>query len=52
LLADMERTLIQAAIERSGGDRQKAAHMLGIGKTTIYRKLKEYQRLTTGRRAS
>jgi DNA-binding NtrC family response regulator len=48
LLADMERTLIQAAVERSGGDRQKAAHMLGIGKTTIYRKLKEYQRLTTG----
>jgi DNA-binding NtrC family response regulator len=33
---------------RSGGDRQKAAHMLGIGKTTIYRKLKEYQRATTG----
>jgi hypothetical protein len=43
LLAEMERTLIQAAIERSGGDRQKAANMLGIGKTTIYRKLKEYR---------
>jgi DNA-binding NtrC family response regulator len=43
LLAEMERTLIQAAIKRSGGDRNKAAHMLGIGKTTIYRKLKEYQ---------
>jgi transcriptional regulator with GAF, ATPase, and Fis domain len=41
-LAEMERTLIQAALDRSGGDRQKAAHMLGIGKTTIYRKLKEY----------
>jgi DNA-binding NtrC family response regulator len=41
-LAEMERTLIQAALGRSGGDRQKAAHMLGIGKTTIYRKLKEY----------
>jgi hypothetical protein len=41
-LAEMERTLIRAALDRSGGDRQKAAHMLGIGKTTIYRKLKEY----------
>jgi DNA-binding NtrC family response regulator len=39
----MEKTLIQAAVERSGGDRQKAARMLGIGKTTIYRKLKEYE---------
>ena len=41
-LAEMERTLIRAALDRSRGDRQKAAHMLGIGKTTIYRKLKEY----------
>lgn len=41
-LEEMERTLIQAALDRSGGDRQKAAHLLGIGKTTIYRKLKEY----------
>jgi transcriptional regulator with GAF, ATPase, and Fis domain len=41
-LEEMEKTLIQAALDRSGGDRQKAAHMLGIGKTTIYRKLKEY----------
>lgn len=41
-LKEMERTLIQAALKRSGGNRQRAAHMLGIGKTTIYRKLKEY----------
>jgi len=41
-LAEMERMLIQTALDRSRGDRQKAAHMLGIGKTTIYRKLKEY----------
>lgn len=41
-LEEMEMALIQAALDRSGGDRQKAAHMLGIGKTTIYRKLKEY----------
>ncbi len=41
-LAEMERALIQSALDRTGGDRQKAAHMLGIGKTTIYRKLQEY----------
>jgi transcriptional regulator with GAF, ATPase, and Fis domain len=41
-LAEMEKALIRAALDRSRGDRQKAAHMLGIGKTTIYRKLKEY----------
>jgi hypothetical protein len=41
-LAEMERTLIQAALDRCRGDRQKAACLLGVGKTTIYRKLKEY----------
>lgn len=41
-LEEMERALIHAALDRSGGDRLKAAHILGIGKTTIYRKLKEY----------
>ncbi len=41
-LEEMERALIQSALDRTGGDRQKAAHMLGIGKTTIYRKLQEY----------
>ncbi|MGH9357157.1 MAG: helix-turn-helix domain-containing protein [Terriglobia bacterium] len=30
------------ALDTSGGDRQRAAKLLGIGKTTIYRKLKEY----------
>jgi len=30
------------ALEAADGDRVRAAKMLGIGKTTIYRKLKEF----------
>ena len=39
-IEQMERSLIEAALDRCQGDRLKAAAMLGIGKTTIYRKLK------------
>ncbi len=41
-LRDLERQAIVQALEASGGDRLKAAKKLGIGKTTIYRKLKEF----------
>ena len=41
-LADVEKLAIQRALEATRGDRQKAARLLGIGKTTLYRKLKEY----------
>ena len=41
-LQDLERRAILRAIETAGGDRVRAAKLLGIGKTTIYRKLKEY----------
>lgn len=41
-LADMEREAILAAIHALNGDKLQAAKMLGIGKTTLYRKLKEY----------
>ncbi|HTX77151.1 MAG TPA: sigma-54 dependent transcriptional regulator [Terracidiphilus sp.] len=41
-LADMERQAILAAIRTLHGDKLKAARLLGIGKTTLYRKLKEY----------
>ena len=39
-IEQMERSLVEAALDRCQGDRLKAAAMLGIGKTTIYRKLK------------
>jgi DNA-binding NtrC family response regulator len=41
-LADMERQAILTAIRTLNGDKLKAARLLGIGKTTLYRKLKEY----------
>ncbi|MGH9358193.1 MAG: sigma-54-dependent transcriptional regulator [Terriglobia bacterium] len=41
-LEDLERRAILNALETAGGDRLQAAKLLGIGKTTIYRKLKEY----------
>ena len=41
-LATLERDAIYNAIERAKGDKQRAATLLGIGKTTLYRKLKQY----------
>jgi DNA-binding NtrC family response regulator len=41
-LAEMERDAILGAIRLLKGDKLLAAKMLGIGKTTLYRKLKEY----------
>jgi DNA-binding NtrC family response regulator len=41
-LQQLERRAIVEALEQTHGDRLRAAKLLGIGKTTIYRKLKEY----------
>lgn len=41
-LADLEKQSILGAIAQLNGDKLMAARMLGIGKTTLYRKLKEY----------
>jgi len=41
-LQKLERQAIVRALAETGGDRIRAAKLLGIGKTTIYRKLKEY----------
>jgi transcriptional regulator with PAS, ATPase and Fis domain len=41
-LQELERRAILQALEATGGDRVRAAKLLGIGKTTIYRKMKEY----------
>jgi DNA-binding NtrC family response regulator len=41
-LRALEQQAIQQALEATGGDRVRAAKLLGMGKTTIYRKLKEY----------
>jgi len=42
-LAELERQAILRALEYTGGDRLTAATLLGIGRTTLYRKLKEYE---------
>ncbi len=42
-LTQMERQAIMDALEYTKGDRAVAASLLGIGRTTLYRKLKEYQ---------
>ena len=41
-LAELEREAILGAIRTLNGDKLQAARLLGIGKTTLYRKLKEY----------
>jgi DNA-binding NtrC family response regulator len=41
-LAEMEKQAILSAIRTLNGDKLQAARLLGIGKTTLYRKLKEY----------
>jgi two-component system response regulator HydG len=41
-LADLEHDAILGAIRTLKGDKLQAAKLLGIGKTTLYRKLKEY----------
>ncbi len=42
-MAELEKRTILDAVAKVNGDRMVAARMLGIGKTTLYRKLKEYQ---------
>jgi DNA-binding NtrC family response regulator len=41
-LEDVERMTILQTLEQTGGDCAKAALILGIGRTTLYRKLKSY----------
>jgi DNA-binding NtrC family response regulator len=42
-MAEIERVAIQAALRDTGGNRRKAAEILGIGERTLYRKLREYE---------
>jgi two-component system response regulator HydG len=41
-IAEMEKHAILETIRQLKGDKLMAAKLLGIGKTTLYRKLKEY----------
>lgn len=37
-----ERVAVRRALMHSGGNKRKAARVLGIGKTTLYRKIRDY----------
>jgi two-component system response regulator HydG len=41
-LDELERRAILKTLRETSGDKLAAARMLGIGKTTLYRKLKQY----------
>jgi two-component system response regulator HydG len=41
-LAEVEKNTIMGALQRLNGDKMATARRLGIGKTTLYRKLREY----------
>jgi DNA-binding NtrC family response regulator len=41
-LAELERRHVRYVLQYAKGDRTLAAHLLGIGRTTLYRKIKEY----------
>ena len=41
-LDKLEKEAIRQTLAMTGGNREQAARMLGIGERTLYRKLKEY----------
>jgi DNA-binding NtrC family response regulator len=41
-MKDVERNAISRALSSTGGNRRKAAKILGIGERTLYRKINEY----------
>jgi two-component system response regulator HydG len=43
-LAEIKRRAIFLALRETGGDKQAASRLLGIGKTTLYRSLEQYAR--------
>ena len=43
LVSDVERRRIQDALDRAGGRKGVAAEMLGISRSTLWRKLREHR---------
>lgn len=41
-LEELEKRYIQTVLEKTGGRKEKAAHILGINRRTLYRKQREY----------
>jgi two-component system response regulator HydG len=42
-LAEVERYLIEEALKLTGGNREEASRMLGIGERTLYRKIQDWK---------
>jgi transcriptional regulator of acetoin/glycerol metabolism len=42
MMETAEREAIVTALHRSGGNRSQAAEALGIGRTTLYRKMQQH----------
>ncbi len=42
-MADMEKEMIRAALLRTGGNKRKAAQLLGLSERTLYRKIERYE---------
>jgi two-component system response regulator HydG len=42
-LADVERYYMEKALELTGGNREEAARLLGIGERTLYRNLQKWK---------
>ena len=45
---ELERVLIECALEQTGGQRQKAAELLGLGRNTLTRKLQKFDQERAG----
>ena len=41
-LEEIEKIFITETLKLTGGNREQAAELLGIGERTLYRKIKEY----------
>ena len=41
-MSEIEKLFIAQTLKVTGGNREEAATMLGIGERTLYRKIKEY----------
>ena len=41
-LEEVEKIFIAETLKLTGGNREQAADLLGIGERTLYRKIKEY----------
>ena len=42
-LLEVERYFVQQALDKTGGNREEAAHLLGIGERTLYRMIQDWK---------